>query len=169
MDSAFTLAWQRAVGHVFPEDLPMAAAELLAEGLDSPTLRDLAGRSRNDDTTELDALLRRAVAELGVSAPDHTTAERCLLHHLSSRLASGELTPKEVAARVWHGMAETATEPELRFLTVATEECCSCCLDSLELRQPEAFHSWEIRLRAAAAVLGFADDNPLDPGPPGQG
>ncbi|MCU7820403.1 hypothetical protein [Kitasatospora sp. DSM 101779] len=169
MDPAFTLAWQHAVGHVLPEDLPMAAAELLAEGLDSPALRDLAGRSRNEDTAELDALLHRAVAELGVAAPDHGTAERCLLHHLSARLVYGDLTPREVAARVWHGMAETATEPEARFLAVATEECCSCCLDSLDIHHPEAFRSWEARLGASAALLVSADDNPLNPEPSHRG
>ncbi|MFI9359556.1 hypothetical protein ACIG5E_00610 [Kitasatospora sp. NPDC053057] len=30
MDAVFTLAWQHAAGQVFPEGLPMAAAELLA-------------------------------------------------------------------------------------------------------------------------------------------
>ncbi len=61
MDAAFILAWQYSVGLVFPEDLPMAAAELPAEGQDSRALRDLAGRSRNDDTAELQDLLREAM------------------------------------------------------------------------------------------------------------
>ena len=92
MDAAFILAWQYSVGLVFPEDLPMAAAELPAEGQDSRALRDLAGRSRNDDTAELQDLLREAMAEMRVPVPDDDTAERCLLHHLAARLIAGGTT-----------------------------------------------------------------------------
>ncbi|MBU3067556.1 hypothetical protein KO481_39305 [Nocardia sp. NEAU-G5] len=37
-----------AVGEVYPEDLPMIAAEALARGLDSPALVELACMHRND-------------------------------------------------------------------------------------------------------------------------
>ncbi|GJF35007.1 hypothetical protein KNE206_77070 [Kitasatospora sp. NE20-6] len=162
MDTAFTLAWQHAVGLVHPEDLPMAAARLLAENLDSPALRDLAGRSRNDGTTELDALLRKAMGELGVAVPDQEIAERCLLRHQAARLTAGEATSGEVAAALWHGMADTATDPEIRFLRAALED--EYYLDHMEAHRPEAFRAWENTLRAAATALDTADDSPLTPG-----
>ncbi|WP_344625624.1 hypothetical protein [Kitasatospora arboriphila] len=161
MDGAFTLAWQHAVGHVLPEDLPMAAARLLADGLDSPALRDLAGRHRHEDTRELDALLHRSLAELGVQAPDHDTAERCLLHHLAALLVAGDLTPEEAAVRLWHGMAETATEAEARFLEIAVTE--DYYVHDPEYHRPEEVRSWRTRLRTAAVELVAAEDNPPAP------
>ncbi|MFK0194517.1 hypothetical protein [Kitasatospora sp. NPDC090308] len=158
MDAAFTLAWQHSVGLVFPENLPRAAAELMAEGQDSPALRDLAGRSGNEDTAELQGLLQEAMGELCVPVPDGETAERCLLHHLAARLTAGDITPKDVAATLWYGIADTGTDLESQFARAATEED---YLDAMETNQPEAFRSWENALRAAAITLAAAENNPL--------
>ncbi|WBP86067.1 hypothetical protein [Kitasatospora cathayae] len=68
MDAVFALAWQYAAGQLLPEDLPMAAAELLAVGEVSPALCNLAGRG--EPTAELEELFREAMAELGVPVPD---------------------------------------------------------------------------------------------------
>ncbi|MEV6362760.1 hypothetical protein [Nocardia asteroides] len=54
-----------AVGELFPEDLPMAAAEALACGHDSPALVELACLYRTD-TRDAPALFRTAIAELGL-------------------------------------------------------------------------------------------------------
>lgn len=158
MDAAFTLAWQHSVGLVLPEALPMAAAGLLAEGHDSPALRDLAGRSRHEDTVELESLLQEALAELRVPVPDGETAERCLLHHLATRLTAGDIGPKDVAATLWYGVADSGTELEVRFARAAAEED---HLDAMETDRPEAFRSWEDALRAAAVALTAAGDSPL--------
>ncbi|MGW4648209.1 hypothetical protein [Kitasatospora sp. NPDC004289] len=158
MDAAFTLAWQLSVGLVFPEGLPTAAAELLAGGHDSPALRDLAGRSRHEDTSELKRLLQEALGELSVPVPDSDTAERCLLHHLAARLTAGDISPKDVAATLWHGVADTGTDLETRFARAAVEED---YLDAMETDQPEEFRSWEDAVRAAAVALTAAGDDPL--------
>ncbi|MET9182792.1 hypothetical protein ABZX88_31945 [Kitasatospora aureofaciens] len=160
MDAAFTLAWQHAAGQVFPEDLPMAAAELLAAGDDSPALCDLAGRSRGEPTGELEELFREAMAELGVPVPEEALAGRCLLRHLAAGVAEGRLAPKEAAGTAWHGMDEFATEVERRFARAAKRLCCADCLVVVEDGDPEAFRAWEQEVSAAADAVAVATDDP---------
>ncbi|WP_157597288.1 hypothetical protein [Streptacidiphilus rugosus] len=150
MDQLFTVAWQYVVGIVRSEDLPMQAARLLAAGMDSPALRDLAGRGRREVTTELAALFRQAVHELGGSMPDQETAERCLLHHLAGRLAAGVMTPGEVAAKVWQSLTAARTDAEHAFLQAIGDDY---YLDNTADEQPEAFQAWEAELRSAARRL----------------
>ncbi|MFJ1758205.1 hypothetical protein [Kitasatospora sp. NPDC088134] len=150
MDQVFAVAWQYVVGVVESADLPMQAARLLAAGLDSPALRDLAGRSRAEDTTELAVLFRQAVHELGSSVPDEETAERCLLHHLAGGLAAGVKTPGEVAARVWQGLTAAQTGAEHEFLRAVSDEY---YVEYIADGQPESFRAWEAELRAAAQRL----------------
>ncbi|MBV2156446.1 hypothetical protein [Kitasatospora sp. SUK 42] len=109
---------------------------------------------------ELEELLREAMDELGVVMPEQGLAERCLVRHLAAALTAGELTPKEAAAQVWQGMGESATEVEWRFVETVTVECCPSCLEEQETDNPEAFHAWERKLRAAAATLAVAEDDP---------
>lgn len=160
MDAALTLAWRHAAGTVMPEDLPMAAAELLAADHDSPALRDLAGRRRGDDTSELTALLAQAMDELGVTVPDEDTAGRCLLHELAAEVVAGRVTAYEATHSLWSGMA-AETHAEVAFMRAATEE------DYLDDLLPEPFAAWERALRSAALAL-VATDHPLGPavGPP---
>ncbi|MFB8243392.1 hypothetical protein ACFC58_43360 [Kitasatospora purpeofusca] len=150
MDQVFAVAWQYVVGLVPPEDLPMEAAQLLAVGLDSPALRDLAGRNRREDTAEIEGLFRQAVGELGTAVPDEETAERCLLHHLAGQLAAGSRTPGEVAARVWQGLTAAQTGPEREFLQAVGDKY---HVDFISSDHPAAFQVWETALRSAAERL----------------
>ncbi|MFG2053006.1 hypothetical protein ACGFI9_03160 [Micromonospora sp. NPDC048930] len=57
-------------GDLASEELPMIAAQALAEGLDSPSLRELAGHSRGE-YREARELLDQVVGELGLrNLPD---------------------------------------------------------------------------------------------------
>jgi hypothetical protein len=161
MDAVFALAWQHAAGLVYPEDLPLAAAELLAAGEESPALCDLAGRGRGEQTAELEELFREALEELGVPGPDNRLAERCLLRHLAAGVVAGGLRPKETVGQVWHDMAETATDLEWQFAEAVLQMCCSSCLLEVETYNAEAFHAWEQEVSAAAATLAASADNPL--------
>ncbi|MEV4555671.1 hypothetical protein AB0K51_01590 [Kitasatospora sp. NPDC049285] len=153
MDAVHTLAWRYVAWQVMPEELPMAAAELLAAGYDSPALCDLAGRARREETGVLQALLEAAVGELGVGLPTVGRAERYLLRDLALRLLSGAATALEVAAAVSGVEGEDADDLELRFLRVAGGECCTRCLTDVQLYNPEAYAAWETDLRTAAAEL----------------
>ncbi|MER7754193.1 hypothetical protein [Kitasatospora sp. NPDC097643] len=150
MSAAFTMAWQHAAGLIMPEQLPMRAAELLAAGEDSPALRDLAGRSRHEDTAELGQLFRQTLADLGQDVPDEDTVGRCLLHHLAAGLEAGEVTATEVCTRLWDGGA-AETDLEKAFLRAAVDAV--EYVDYYELYNPAAYRAWEEKLRAAARAL----------------
>ncbi|MGA5821647.1 hypothetical protein ACPC54_27725 [Kitasatospora sp. NPDC094028] len=149
MDQLHTLTWQYVAGLVPSEDLPMAAARLLAAGLDSPALRDLAGRPRHDPIHEL---FLTALAELGAALPDEATAERHLLHHLAARVTAGELTPRGLAAEVWRGTGLTAarTDAERALLDAVGAEY---HLAHLAEARPQDVPAWAAKVQAAARRL----------------
>ncbi|MFJ4408878.1 hypothetical protein [Streptomyces sp. NPDC088910] len=149
MDQLATVAWQYVVRLIFPEDLPMAAAHLLADGYDSPSLRELAGLSRRAETAEIDELFDRAMAELGVRIPDGETAERCLLHHMATRLCAGAVSPRVAAARIWQGLA-SQTKAEREFVQAVGEEY------YLDYLSPEGLRAWENAVLLTAQTLAQA-------------
>jgi hypothetical protein len=81
------------------EDLPMAAAQALTRGVDSPALRELAGLGRADVRDAVD-LLGKAMAELGhpVRSPGAILRERAQL--AAVRLLAGELAAPEAAGQI---------------------------------------------------------------------
>ncbi|MFF7156814.1 hypothetical protein [Streptomyces sp. NPDC008139] len=149
MDQPAIVAWQYVVRLIFPEDLPMAAAHLLAAGYDSPSLCDLAGLSRHAETAEIDELFDEAMDELGVRIPDDETAERCLLHHMATRLRAGAVSPRDAAARIWQGIA-SLTEAEREFVQAVGEEY------YLDYLSPEDLRAWENAVCRAAQTLAEA-------------
>jgi len=161
MDQLQDAAWRHAVGLVLVEDLPMIAAEALADGVDCPSLRALAGLPRSGDADEVRDLFTRTFAELGRTAPDGPLAERYLLHHLATELVRGAITPKQVAAHVWYGMEGTETPEEDAFLGVAES-----FEDYLEEYTPDAFRDWETELRATAVRLADTAGPPDIPSVP---
>ncbi|MGW2373060.1 MULTISPECIES: hypothetical protein [Kitasatospora] len=151
MTELHTLTWQYVVGLVEPADLPMAAAHLLAAGLDSSALRDLAGRSRGDSTDEV---FREALHQLGTTLPDERTADLCLLHDLAGRLAAGEITAGEVAGEVWYRCLSGDTEAEREFLETVGPEY---WVESLAYGPPEGYQAWKDAVRSAAERLCRAE------------
>ncbi|MFD4657697.1 hypothetical protein ACFWP2_18945 [Kitasatospora sp. NPDC058444] len=158
MNEAFTLAWRHAAGRVFPEDLPMAAAELLARGVggDSPALCELAGRpGRGERSGELAELLRQAMDELGLPVLDEELVERCRMYETAVELLSGEVAPGDVAAEDWHWTSGNATEAERRFVAAVDEAGCPDCLGAWPA---EAARAWVREVMAVAAEVAAADD-----------
>lgn len=142
-----TLAWQYTAGLVPNEELPTAAAGLLAAGLDSPALRRLAGLSRRDGNAELFSSL---LGEFGLASPDEGTAERCVLHHLAERLTAGAATPRETADVVWRRLHAGRPEAERAFVDAVGPEY---HVEHIAAELPEAFAAWEERLHSAARRL----------------
>ncbi|MFE4516591.1 hypothetical protein ACFRMQ_20640 [Kitasatospora sp. NPDC056783] len=159
MDDAFTLGWQYSAGLVTPEDLPMAAANLLAEGIggQSSALCDLAGRpGRGESSAELEELLWQAMAELGLPVPDDAFVERAALHHAAARLTSGEITAAKAFGRLRWISGGDLTDAERRLLSVTDEPCCEGCFESW----PSAVRQeWERELKAAALDVVSAPDH----------
>ncbi|MFI1564943.1 hypothetical protein ACH4ZX_18140 [Streptomyces sp. NPDC020490] len=134
----------------------MIAAEALAAGLDTPTLRELAGLPRNADTRDVRDAFEQALAESGTGLPDRAPARRHALRRLAARLIDGELTPADLATDDrWETEAETAAERSF----VALIPHCDCCIEyTLGLDQ----QTWAARLRNAAIAL--TSSPPVGPG-----
>ncbi len=103
-----------------PEELPGLAARALAEGLDSPALRELAGLSRNDPRQARD-LFAVAMEQLGVEAP----ASRWDAARLwASEIVDGTLAPYEGARLIWwHCWEELGRPDELTPFVGLASEC----------------------------------------------
>lgn len=63
-----------ATGYLVSDDLPEVAVKGLNEGLDSPSLRKLAGLSQADTRYEGKEYFEKALDELNISIPDERTA-----------------------------------------------------------------------------------------------
>jgi hypothetical protein len=82
------------------EELPDLAAAALAEGVDSPALRLLAGTSRQDVRESRD-LFMQAMSELGVSPPTEAQARQVLVLFWAQQMIDGELSPYEGSRLIW--------------------------------------------------------------------
>lgn len=90
-------------GDLASEELPMIAAQALAEGLDSPSLRELAGLSRGE-YREARELLFQVVDELGLpKLPDCDQAVWEMVGSYARRIVSGAVAPVDGAhAIAWY-------------------------------------------------------------------
>jgi hypothetical protein len=77
-------------GSIPSEEFPSWAAFALADGLDSPTLRELAGLPRTEVREGRD-LLRRALAELGAVMPPEDAGPEDLVIYWAARMAVGTI------------------------------------------------------------------------------
>ena len=118
-DVAVRLAMDEPVG----DDLAMAAAHALARGIDSPSLRELAGLSRGQSREAVD-LFRQAMDELDSPVPDEGGARLHLMRQAAAAIVAGEGDAEDLAHEIYSQAAESQA-PELRavadrFLEVYT-------------------------------------------------
>ncbi|MEW2356390.1 hypothetical protein [Spirillospora sp. NPDC029432] len=91
------------VGGLYPEGLPMVAAEALTRGVDSSALRELAGCD-GSDAREVQDLYLAAMEELGLEIPDADEVLWERVRVLAGRIADGSIAPYEgVLGIVRHG------------------------------------------------------------------
>lgn len=81
--------------------LPWLATDALVAGFDSPSLRDLAGRSTDDYSEDLVALLRDSADELGIDRPDERSAYLLDIYDLCLRMDRGRITPSRAAHEIY--------------------------------------------------------------------
>lgn len=94
--------------HTYP-DLPMIAARALARGVDSPSLREVAGLGRTDPAAED---FSRALSELGLAWPTEDEAHLYAARRICAGLLLGDLAPTEAvekAEAVYHHLCSVAT------------------------------------------------------------
>lgn len=107
------------VGQQPTEELPDLAAHALAEGIDSPALRELAGLGRAD-VREARELFLLAMEQLGVDVP---VSRWDAVRFWATEIVHGTLTPYEGARLIWwHGYNELGYPDELTpFVGLASE------------------------------------------------
>lgn len=88
---------------VLVDELPRIALEALESGLDSPSLRQLAGAARNN-TDENRRLFMAAVKELGFPVPSEAEAGMMEAKLLAGQALDGSITPYSAARQIYHGI-----------------------------------------------------------------
>ena len=101
------------------EELPDLAARALADGIDAPALRELAGLSRAD-VREAQDLFLLAMEQLGTDLP---LSRWDAVRFWAGEIVDGTLTPYEGARLIWwHGWHELGDPDELTpFVGLASE------------------------------------------------
>lgn len=107
------------VGEQPSEELPDLAARALAEGIDAPALRELAGLTPADVREARDLFLL-AMEQLGIDVP---RSRRDAVQLWAAEILNGTLTPYEGARLIWwHGWNELDRPDDLTpFVGLASE------------------------------------------------
>ncbi len=100
-----------SIGDQPSEDLPDIAADALARGIDSPSLRLLAGTSRSD-VREARDLFVEAMAELGVDLPDKAEGTLAMVRFWAGEMVAGTVTPYQGSRLIWWRGWEQLGRPE---------------------------------------------------------
>lgn len=146
MDELRAAAWEYAAGRVFPEDLPMIAAQALAGGTDSPALRELAGLRRLSDPNAIRELYAAAMCELGIERPSSEQAGRRDLYRLADDVVFGRKSPRE-AARLCMLSDNWMNEAESAFVEL-------CCFIGDNIEDATAEHARDLEVE----LVEFARD-----------
>ncbi|MEV6702326.1 hypothetical protein AB0M68_35175 [Streptomyces sp. NPDC051453] len=101
MDRLRRAAMKQALGEQPTEDLPMMAALALADGLESPSLVELAGLSRRDPPADIRDLFAQALAELGHPLPGVEEAWRERMLDAAQAMLSGSLSHYEASEEIY--------------------------------------------------------------------
>ena len=91
---------QRLDGLVRADALIDAAVRALVNGVDSPSLRTLAGLSRKEEP-EAQELFRSAASELEITPPDATEGRWQLVRWWCSEIVAGKLRPEVGGRLIW--------------------------------------------------------------------
>jgi len=104
---------QAAGRHVQPEELIRLAVDALLAGVDTPSLRMLAGLGRNEEL-EARGLFRAVLDELDLSAevPERELdALRSLAREVAAAIVNKDIEPVEAAHRIWQDFAAPLDYP----------------------------------------------------------
>jgi hypothetical protein len=77
------------------QDLPALASKALQDGLDSPSLRSLAGMTLADSRTDMEIFWGKAMGELGIPRPTKEEAAWLLVEHYIDKIIRREIDPYE--------------------------------------------------------------------------
>jgi hypothetical protein len=103
--AAFRLAAVRRQFELLPScELPALAMLALESGLDTPSLRELAGEL-HPTWADSGPLFERVLHELGIASLTPPQSAQALACHYAEQILSGVITPYEGARRIWWDVA----------------------------------------------------------------
>jgi len=112
-----------ALNRLPSESLVQIAADWLANGLDSPSLRELAG-IHLPVMSEVGPLFQQALTELHLAVPPVETARLFLAHHYAQQIIDGTVSPYAGAQKIWWEVCIELDRPSpllLSFVGAASE------------------------------------------------
>lgn len=108
---------RRELGQQTGGDVVAWAADALAEGIDTPSLRILAGLESPPNEFEVDRYLKAAADELGVRIPDRAGLVRLLAATLAGEIAAGRRSPEDGAKELYQLFRQAELHDELGVWT----------------------------------------------------
>ena len=112
-----------ALGRLPSEQLPQVATDWLAEGLDSPSLRQLAGAG-SPVMSEVGPLFEKVLAELKIATPKKEEALMFLARLYAQQIIEGAVSPYDGARKIWWEVAnafDKRSQVLLAFVGAASE------------------------------------------------
>jgi len=98
------------------EQLPDVATDWLVSGLDSPSLRELAGLG-SPVMSEAAPLFERALSELEIAVPTKHEALMSLARHHARQIVDGTVSPYDGARKIWWEVSSALDKPNTLLLT----------------------------------------------------
>ena len=95
--------------------MPELALRWLTEGMDTPTMRILAGES-SPIMSEVAPLFTATLEELSVAVPGRIAVTMMLLEAYVRRIATGALDPYEGMARIDQDLADCSVFPDAKYV-----------------------------------------------------
>ena len=116
------LAAKDLLGYVGAEAMPPAATRALLEGIDTPSVRQLAGMD-GDASEDVRATFLAALRELGIELPSEREAALLLATEVAGRITQGTVSPYEGATEIWR-IVQSSDEhlPELDTFVYGASE-----------------------------------------------
>jgi hypothetical protein len=117
------LAAKDLLGLVGPEDMASEATTALLEGVDSPSIRQLAGMS-SAESDEVRGVFQSALRELDIESPSPREAAILVATEVASRITEGSVSPYDGAKEIWHIVRRLPLErfPELDTFVYGASE-----------------------------------------------
>jgi hypothetical protein len=117
------LAAKALLDFVGTEGMQAEATNLLVRGMDSPSIRHLAGMSTADND-EVRAVFRTVLRELGIDSPSPREAVILVATEVASRITTGVMSPYDGAKEIWNIAVRLPLEhfPEFDAFVYAASE-----------------------------------------------